>query len=1575
MPSNLDFDSTKRFRDYILGKTLNQPNGPQTYTSGAYTMQNLSDLPNRDLGNVDNNRVNDLIQINNTNTFKPTEFFVNDTLNTLPRKADLSLYPYFTSTNHNLIGIMGSENNSTESELYRFASSYIKLDPNGPVLSRITRNIDKATNGKVRLLDALNGNTTTAINIITGREPLVESNYDITVAKTLPGKAIDFLQTVSGVEFPFSEIPGDYLSNPSNPINYRPVASTEVGKLWQDVTGVLGSLVGIQRRPKLSRKPSDLFIEHMGQGQKNALFHNLSFSKYAPNYTTTARSQNTSKIFNFVDRTAQGIKSLLGTEAPAGVAYIGDDRGNDVKYAMNDFNDRPVRGSYYLSLMFDEVSANLFHKSKNITEGGSIGGNLTWTSKNSKNKLGQHNAEWSGESSILQETLSTKYGFREDSILGHTQEILDSMPSDGGAARSHVANVIDQTSRVFGEGDLMISRGSAVKFIDKFSGTESGVEYCRVWTKDRSYLNYSDTMKRTANIRKYDGSVMGGQSRPWNLNIAPMSNGKKSFDQSTNIFNNYPYGGGFYAKKYMFSIENLAWKTSNTDGFRVTDLPACEKGNNGGRVMWFPPYDLKVSEQNSARWEENSFLGRPEPIYTYQNTSRTGQISFKVVVDHPSILNLLVREHFKGMSDEESDNYINAFFAGCVDLDFYSLIQTYTTLDSDDVKRIKEYLNAGKDKQTIKKYKYVTEQVETKQNDTNGNKTIQPEPFDDIFYFPNDVPKFNVNNKAIANSNYGVIKAEYLVQKNKFISDLDTDLTALLSDNSADAIKDIKTIFNKTKEEVLPISGTSINLVKDKISSGFDTVEKNYNDFATKVEQLKIDISGKTVSEAELRIVSSTSEVANDKYNFYLGVRRGYSILSETLSKLSNGITIDEKFINWFTVDYLKQFEKTGLTNAGPLKYPFRDLGYDVDGSLNVFFTTTGENTVLSNGGSETNLNCKQVIHTKTGLKDEAPVAFFCRQANVKLKYNKIDKPQDIVVKIPKIKVEPDGETTTGGTPKPSIDVMKRIIMKTLSECHYFKKLEEDSPVAFKSMTEKLKYFHPGFHSTTPEGLNSRLTFLLQCVRPGDTIPIKGLSDNTDVGARNTTFGPPPICVLRIGDFYHSKIVIRDVNISYDDSPWDLNPEGIGVQPMIATVTMQIAFIGGQGLERPVERLQNALSSNFFANTEMFDERSQSTATTIGGEDREKFTKEFLEELQRKPNFQETIENPNPATVTEGTYIGRLVGTKLNYDDNINMVYSSIGQYFNVYQSTYNEIVKKYGLKLGSLFFSPTYRKIKDLEVYSQGNQSTPPKIEILGQYDPIKDLSFYSRGFKAAMESKIESVDLTTLIGFNEGLKSESAIINSNNILKPFVKKFINETIDGFTEIKSIKNLESVRNGIISAIDNVNYLVNYVHDGQVSGKTFTQANLSGYTYDMIYNEYSNLIDYVVKEHGNFTEDLDNTLNFNTPVISDSILSEFLSILLQGEKENIIKLYESDTTIFTDKVREKLGKIFDNFITVPKEKKFKLGKSPIRKNSKSVEFEIGSTAPITDTVEQGVLTNIFLSKNKLGKSVLNFYKP
>ena len=46
--------------------------------------------------------------------------------------------------------------------------------------------------------------------------------------------------------------------------------------------------------------------------------------------------------------------------------------------------------------------------------------------------------------------------------------------------------------------------------------------------------------------------------------------------------------------------------------------------------------------------------------------------------------------------------------------------------------------------------------------------------------------------------------------------------------------------------------------------------------------------------------------------------------------------------------------------------------------------------------------------------------------------------------------------------------------------------------MVYDSFKEKIKYFNPAFHSTTPEGLNARLTFLNQCVRPGETIPTIG---------------------------------------------------------------------------------------------------------------------------------------------------------------------------------------------------------------------------------------------------------------------------------------------------------------------------------------------------------------------------------------------------------------------------------------------------------------------------------------------------
>lgn len=156
-------------------------------------------------------------------------------------------------------------------------------------------------------------------------------------------------------------------------------------------------------------------------------------------------------------------------------------------------------------------------------------------------------------------------------------------------------------------------------------------------------------------------------------------------------------------------------------------------------------------------------------------------------------------------------------------------------------------------------------------------------------------------------------------------------------------------------------------------------------------------------------------------------------------------------------------------------------------------------------------------------------------------------------------------------------------------EYHFFKQLEKAHPDVFNSLVEKVRYFDPAFHAVTPESFMGRLNFLQQCTRQGDT---RGASEENGHTANNLAFGRPPFCILRIGDFYYQKIVIKNINITYDPLVLDLNQEGIGVVPLIANVTISFNFIGGGDLTGPVRRLQNALSFNYYANGRLYDNRA-----------------------------------------------------------------------------------------------------------------------------------------------------------------------------------------------------------------------------------------------------------------------------------------------------------------------------------------------------------------------------------------------
>ena len=172
------------------------------------------------------------------------------------------------------------------------------------------------------------------------------------------------------------------------------------------------------------------------------------------------------------------------------------------------------------------------------------------------------------------------------------------------------------------------------------------------------------------------------------------------------------------------------------------------------------------------------------------------------------------------------------------------------------------------------------------------------------------------------------------------------------------------------------------------------------------------------------------------------------------------------------------------------------------------------------------------------------------------------------------------------------------------NEGEFFELLSKNDNFMHYLTSHKIRYFDPAFHSISPEGFNARLTFLHQCTRQGPTLETRNFAIGN---AYNLAFGRPPVCVLRLGDFFNTRIVINNLSIQYDNPTWDLNPEGIGVMPMFAKVNISFAFIGGSDIAGPISRLQNAVSFNYYANTSIYDDRADrveynpnNTGTEIG---------------------------------------------------------------------------------------------------------------------------------------------------------------------------------------------------------------------------------------------------------------------------------------------------------------------------------------------------------------------------------------
>jgi hypothetical protein len=544
-------------------------------------------------------------------------------------------------------------------------------------------------------------------NLITGTKPIIEPIWTITRTNNFIFGAAQLALELAGAELPFPTIVGSY---------FDPTISL-TGK------GTKGFLGGIFQQKKTG---SQLFFDNTGKGQKSILFSNLEYNLYRPNY------KKNSVLGGFTD---------LFTKNKNGY-YVGsyDLDPTDVLSPQKDLPEdqfgrkvqTPVYGPSELSKLYEGESFNpkIGANGKSFTDGGSIEGGLTWVSPKYKNNAGKNvglNGQVFGDSNTKQTTFetteTTEYDMKPGSIMYDTQKLVESQPNNGNKLK-HVGNAIDQVSKVFNDGYKEITKGSRVR---KYSPNVNGgtfEEYCRLFTKDTPFLTYS-------RLQKKDGIVSEGRQ---------MKNSvlNKTYDLSI-----YPKKGND-SKKFMLSIENLAWRTSSL----YLDLPECEKGPNGGRIMWFPPYDLKFSDSSTASFSPNEFLGRPEPVYTYKSTSRTGSLEFSIVVDHPSVLNVLTNRILDNQSDAEQINGIlDSFFSGCLKYDLYELAKIYNTMTLSELEEIQKQVQESyeiKDDVELINRTFITSKDPSTTDETE-ERVIETDPeFDKYkslsFYFDNDIP-------------------------------------------------------------------------------------------------------------------------------------------------------------------------------------------------------------------------------------------------------------------------------------------------------------------------------------------------------------------------------------------------------------------------------------------------------------------------------------------------------------------------------------------------------------------------------------------------------------------------------------------------------------------------------------------------------------------------------------------------------------------------------------------------------------------------------------------------------------------
>lgn len=421
-----------------------------------------------------------------------------------------------------------------------------------------------------------------------------------------------------------------------------------------------------------------------------------------------------------------------------------------------------------------------------------------------------------------------------------------------------------------------------------------------------------------------------------------------------------------------------------------------------------------------------------------------------------------------------------------------------------------------------------------------------------------------------------------------------------------DVPSDTENEENKTAEAQIEVQASDISLFSIYFPNESVTLPPNLETGLIRLNAGYEDALGTTLGYTYLNGVQKTNIQYRDKYNYGLNAEyyNNSSIIepifidefnnypqkieiifigsasAATTNRISNlelSKQRAENAKNWF----VEQYNTLGLSNLKPtgttIEYKIEALSDNLD-------TVTVDNSAGDLKTAKENRRV-QILLKIYPQNEEIPEEEIT--------------PQSLAESLASDNLN-DQENTDNSISEVIKQLDNSIIEKLFQEpCDTFKFLENNDPAFYNTISEQIDFFHPSFHSYTPQNFNERLTFLQQCCRNSNNI---GLGDGNPT---NLFYGYQPVVYISIGDFFKTKAMIRSLSIDYNQYSlqWDTNPESrAGVQPMFASITLSLYIMGGQSMSGALSRLQNALSFNYYANTEMYDVRADSIIINQDGE-------------------------------------------------------------------------------------------------------------------------------------------------------------------------------------------------------------------------------------------------------------------------------------------------------------------------------------------------------------------------------------